>query len=103
MLLSVLGVRISQHRIVLAARSPVFRAELYGPMQEARLELITIEDTQPAVFKAMMHFIYTDSLPETDDRIDANLEMIRHLLVAADKYALDRLHVGMPKHPLQEP
>jgi speckle-type POZ protein len=76
---------------VLAARSPVFRAELYGPMQEARLELITIEDTQPAVFKAMMHFIYTDLLPEIDDRIDANLEMIRHLLVAADKYALDRL------------
>ncbi|GJN09614.1 hypothetical protein PR202_ga27635 [Eleusine coracana subsp. coracana] len=76
---------------VAGARSPVFRAELYGSVREAKSEHITIEDMQPAVFKALMHFIYTEVLPETGDQRDANLEMIQHLLVAADRYAVDRL------------
>ncbi|CAO2201021.1 unnamed protein product, partial [Urochloa humidicola] len=46
------------HRLVLATRSPVFEAELYGPMREAG-----------------------------SDRE----ELIRHLLVAADRYAMERL------------
>jgi speckle-type POZ protein len=33
-------------------RSPVFMAEFFGGMMDAR------------AFKAMLHFIYTDSLPE---------------------------------------
>ncbi|TVU42592.1 hypothetical protein EJB05_09010, partial [Eragrostis curvula] len=80
------------HRIVLAARSPVFKAELYGPMREARSDRITIDDMQPAVFRSLMHFIYTDSLPKMDDLMDAHhCDMIQHLLVAADRYAMDRL------------
>ncbi|KAE8790590.1 TD and POZ domain-containing protein 2 [Hordeum vulgare] len=68
-------------------RSPVLEAELYGSMQEARLgQCITIKDMQPAVFKALLHFIYTDSVPSGEDT-----EMIRLLLVAADRYAMDRL------------
>ncbi|XP_073354919.1 BTB/POZ and MATH domain-containing protein 1-like [Aegilops tauschii subsp. strangulata] len=81
------GETIEAHRFVLAMRSPVFKAELYGSMQEARLgECITIKDIQPAVFKALLHFIYTDSLPTGEDT-----EVIRLLLVAADRYAMDRL------------
>ncbi|KAF8662655.1 hypothetical protein HU200_056257 [Digitaria exilis] len=71
-------------------RSPVFKAELYGPMREGSAQLVTIEEMQPAVFKAMLHFIYTDSLPDTDP-IRGDAEMIRNLLVAADRYAVDRL------------
>ena len=53
---------------------------------------MTIEDMQPAVFRVLLQFIYTDSLPDMKDLVeDVNCEMIRHLLVAADRYALDRL------------
>uniref|UniRef100_A0A8R7P9H2 BTB domain-containing protein n=1 Tax=Triticum urartu TaxID=4572 RepID=A0A8R7P9H2_TRIUA len=57
-------------------------------MKEARtLRRVTIKDMQPDVFSALLHFIYTDTLPEGDK----NTEMIRHLLVAADRYAMERL------------
>jgi speckle-type POZ protein len=80
------------HRIVLAMRSPVFKAELYGPMRDKRKRKITVKDTQPAVFKALLHYIYTDSLPSMDD-VDDNdqKEMVKHFLVAADKYAMERM------------
>ncbi|KAL6659236.1 hypothetical protein ACP70R_003276 [Stipagrostis hirtigluma subsp. patula] len=82
------------HKIVLAMRSPVFKAELYGPMSDKRMETITIDDMQPAVFKALLHFIYRDSLPPMDDLCkDESVEMVKHLLVAADRYAVDRMKV----------
>jgi len=80
------------HKIVLATRSPVFKAELYGPMKEEGMKPITIKDMQPDVFRALLRFIYTDSLPPLDDlEADDHSEMIRHLLVAADRYAIERL------------
>ncbi|KAM3261474.1 hypothetical protein ACQJBY_052252 [Aegilops geniculata] len=80
------GETIEAHRFVLAMRSPVFKAELYGSMLEARPgQCITIMDIQPDVFKALLHFIYTDCLPSREDT-----EMVRLLLVAADRYAMDR-------------
>jgi speckle-type POZ protein len=91
---SVRGETFAARKIVLAMRSPVFKAELYGPMRETAAELIQIEDMQPHVFRALLHFIYTDSLPDMDGlEGDDHREMIRHLLVAADRYAMDRLKV----------
>ncbi|RCV39117.1 hypothetical protein SETIT_8G198000v2 [Setaria italica] len=73
------------HRSILAARSPVFRAELFGWMKEKWAAQVRIDDMEPRVFGAMLHFIYTDSLPqiEGDRRV-----MAQHLLVAADRYCL---------------
>ncbi|XP_051177645.1 BTB/POZ and MATH domain-containing protein 1-like [Lolium perenne] len=89
---NVRGETFRAHRFVLAMRSPVFKAELYGPMREAsKGHRITIEDMQPAVFRALLHFIYTDSLPRKHLEGDDNTEMIRLLLVAADRYAMERL------------
>ncbi|CAL5007480.1 unnamed protein product [Urochloa decumbens] len=89
---SVGGETIGAHKILLAARSPVLRAELYGPMKESKEQHVTIEDMQPAVFRALLHFIYTDSLPDADQNGgESNSELIWHLLVAADRYAVDRL------------
>ncbi|KAI5009667.1 hypothetical protein ZWY2020_011804 [Hordeum vulgare] len=53
---------------------------------------LQIEDMQPAVFRALLHFIYTDSLPAiyVNDNYD-NKEMIKLLLVAADRYAMERM------------
>lgn len=78
------------HKIVLATRSPVFKAELYGQMKARKARCVTVEDMQPDVFKALLQFIYTDSLPEWDV-LEEYCEIVRHLLVAADRYAMDRL------------
>lgn len=44
--------------------------------------------------RALLHFIYTDSLPVMDDlKGGAQCEIIRHLLVAADRYAVERLNL----------
>ncbi|XP_024317146.1 BTB/POZ and MATH domain-containing protein 2-like [Brachypodium distachyon] len=81
------------HKILLAVRSPVFRAELCGPMRETSTRCVTIQDMQPAVFRALLHFIYTDSLPDDMDALEEGdkREMVCHLLVAADRYDVDRL------------
>ncbi|CAO2187529.1 unnamed protein product [Urochloa humidicola] len=82
------------HKIVLGARSPVFKAELYGPLGEKDRELITIEDMQPAIFKLLLYFVYRDSLPDVSNLgLDEREEMVKHLLVAADRYGVDRLKV----------
>lgn len=89
---SVGGENFVAHKIVLAM-SPVFKAQLYGQMKERRARRITVEDMQPAIFRALLHFIYNDSLSADMDDLndDEYSETIRHLLVAADRYAMDRL------------
>ncbi|RCV31909.1 hypothetical protein SETIT_6G215800v2 [Setaria italica] len=85
------GETFHAHRAVLAARSPVFRAELLGSMAEATMSCITLHDIAPATFKAMLQFMYTDVLPGDEELGDCPTEMFENLLVAADRYALDRL------------
>ncbi|CAL5007526.1 unnamed protein product [Urochloa decumbens] len=88
------GVTFTAHKSVLAVRSPVFKAEFCGPMKEATAQHLPIVGVKPIVFRALLQFIYTDSLPAFDDLEGGDrYEMIRHLLVAADRYAMDRLKV----------
>ncbi|KAJ3704856.1 hypothetical protein LUZ61_008561 [Rhynchospora tenuis] len=85
------GEIFTAHRSVLAARSPVFNAELFGPMAESKMETIAIKDIKPLIFKAMLHFIYMDSLPDMSDENIPLVIITQHLLVAADRYGLDGL------------
>ncbi|CAN6229624.1 unnamed protein product [Urochloa humidicola] len=82
----------SAHKCILAARSTVFKAELFGAMKEKDTQCIKIDDMEPTVFEALLHFIYTDSLQDFDCDADKNAAM-QHLLVAADRYGLDRLRL----------
>jgi speckle-type POZ protein len=77
------------HRCILVARSSVFKAELLGPMKEKTAARVRINDMESNVFKALLHFIYTDSLPEIAEGDTA--AMCQHLLVAADRYSMERL------------
>lgn len=80
----------SAHRLVLATRSPVFKAQLFGPMQESTTtKAIPIDDMEAEVFSALLTFIYTDSLPKMKEEEESS--MVQHLLVAADRYNMDRL------------
>ncbi|KAK1644151.1 hypothetical protein QYE76_061956 [Lolium multiflorum] len=84
------GETFSAHRSVLAARSPVFRAEFLSPMKESTTTApIRIDDMEAQVFKALLTFMYTDALPDIMDQHEEYV-MAQHLLVAADRYGLDR-------------
>ncbi|RCV31920.1 hypothetical protein SETIT_6G216900v2 [Setaria italica] len=88
------GEAFPSHRAVLAARSPVFKAQLFGSMKEAAMSSITLHDIAPATFKVMLRFMYTDSLAGEDDELGDSAtenEKFQDLLAAADRYALDRL------------
>ncbi|KAM3214156.1 hypothetical protein ACQJBY_066533 [Aegilops geniculata] len=110
------GESFAAHKNILAARSPVFMAEFFGEMKEKCSQSVQIKDMEAVVFKALLQFIYTDTVPEfrqqaevdaeavyTDsapefeqqEEVDAEAEaatvMAQHLLAAADRYGLERL------------
>ncbi|EAY95641.1 hypothetical protein OsI_17498 [Oryza sativa Indica Group] len=87
---SVGGEPFRAHACVLAARSPVFRAELLGPAAARSIKIDDDDDMEPATFKALLHSIYTDHLPN-DSGFGKDAAMQRRLLVAADRYGVDRL------------
>lgn len=63
--------------------------ELFGQMKETTMKCVKIDDMEPAVFDALLHFINTGNLPNNCN-VDQNVAL-QHLLVAADRYGLDRL------------
>ena len=85
------GELMEAHKIILQARSPVFRALLTGPMKEGHEGVVVIKDVKAPVFRTLLHFAYADTLPE--DLQDSKLEvpMAQHLLAAADRFQLIRL------------
>ncbi|KAJ4804718.1 BTB/POZ and MATH domain-containing protein 2 [Rhynchospora pubera] len=57
-------------------------------------EIVEIEDMEAPIFKSMLHFIYSDLVPDLEelkDDKDASVAMAQFLLVAADRYNLERL------------
>ena len=72
------------HKVVLAARSPVFLGMFENNLLEQQTNTIKIEDIEPRVFAEVLRFLYTDEVEKLD-------EMADKLLAAADKYILDLL------------
>ncbi|KAJ7541158.1 hypothetical protein O6H91_10G048800 [Diphasiastrum complanatum] len=92
------GMIIKAHKLVLAARSPVFKAQLFGPIAEHGTNVLQIKEMDAPVFKALLQFIYKDKLPDADgfygtSSASASTMMAQHLLAAADRYGLDRLRI----------
>jgi speckle-type POZ protein len=52
---------------------------------------VEIEDMEAAVFKILLHFIYTDTVPELEQQQETSTVIAQHLLAGADRYGLDRL------------
>ncbi|XP_020158393.2 BTB/POZ and MATH domain-containing protein 3-like [Aegilops tauschii subsp. strangulata] len=81
------------HRWILEARSPVFKADLSIASRindhEDTDRVLRVDDMDPQVFKALLQFVYTDSPPETSLLEEA--WMAEGLLVAADRYELEKL------------
>ncbi|GLT75457.1 hypothetical protein SLA2020_471800 [Shorea laevis] len=85
------------HKLILAARSPVFRAQFFGLVGDPpNLDTVVVKDIEPSIFKAMLLFIYTDKLPDVHEVTGStsmcmSTNMVQHLLAVADLYNLDRL------------
>jgi speckle-type POZ protein len=67
-------------------------------LKEKSYAMIKIEEMEAPVFKSLHHFIYNNSIPEFEDEGKSNQEqdtrlMAEHLLVAADRYGLERLKI----------
>ncbi|KAJ1260309.1 hypothetical protein BS78_10G222500 [Paspalum vaginatum] len=88
--LVVSGESFAAHRAILASRSPVFMAQFFGHMKEARSQSIEIRDMEVAVFRAMLRFIYTDAVPELE-LPDDGVAIAQHLIASADRYGIDML------------
>ncbi|XP_006657384.1 BTB/POZ and MATH domain-containing protein 3-like [Oryza brachyantha] len=89
---------VQAHKWILAARSPVFKAQFFGPIGNPDLHSVTVEDVEPVVFKAMVNFIYSDELPSIHELAGSvstwtSTVVVQHLLAAADRYGLDRLRL----------
>jgi speckle-type POZ protein len=88
------------HKLILDVRCPALKTTATQPhldgqtMRDRRTSgtdnssTVVIEDMEPKDFKALLHFIYTDSLPKEHRN---NEEMATNLLAAADKYDLTRM------------
>ncbi|KAJ4769418.1 BTB/POZ and MATH domain-containing protein 2 [Rhynchospora pubera] len=89
------GQIFNAHKCILAMRSEVFRAQLFGPLKEKSGTIIKIEDMDAPVFKCLLHFIYFETIPEFEEinGSEKKHNLAQHLLVAADRYDLDRLKI----------
>ncbi|KAM3370390.1 hypothetical protein ACQJBY_017985 [Aegilops geniculata] len=86
------GREFSAHTFMLAAQSPIFDAQFFGPMADKDTQCIEVPDMEPAIFEMLLHFIYTDSLTPCNEK-GYDAATMQHLLVAAHRYRLDRLKV----------
>ena len=78
------------HKIILESRSPVFRALLNNTFKEGCEGIVHIKEIKTPVLKVLLHFVYSDALPDDlDDNMDC--AFAQHLLEAADRFELNRL------------
>ncbi|XP_065215176.1 speckle-type POZ protein-like [Planococcus citri] len=83
-LISVKGKNYSAHKVILAAYSPVFALIFKLKGEKGSITQVKIHDVNEKVFGEMLRYIYTGRCK--------NLETLaRDLLIAADRYRLDRL------------
>ncbi|RAL38960.1 hypothetical protein DM860_014786 [Cuscuta australis] len=94
---NVSGEKFRAHKLVMAARSPIFRSEFFDGQESDEMD-IAVSNMEPKVFKAMLHFVYTDALLVDDLESSSSSsitsvadELAAKLLEAADRYDLGRL------------
>ncbi|KAK3126778.1 hypothetical protein QOZ80_7AG0562320 [Eleusine coracana subsp. coracana] len=75
---------VPAHRVILASRSPVFRAMLENEMEESRSGIIKIYDVTYDVLRAFVHYMYTAEVLLDE-------QMASDLLVLAEKYEVKHL------------
>lgn len=78
--------RIRGHKCILATRSAFFRNMFTSGMRETEDSVISVQDISLTTFQKLLEFIYSDQITDF-----VNTEQAIDVLVAANKYGLDRL------------
>ena len=78
------GEEIRAHKLILSARSPVFRAMLQTEMSESVKGEIRIEDSDKDVLKEMVRYMYSA-------KVEQDFTNYKELLVLANKYEVEEL------------
>jgi speckle-type POZ protein len=89
---SVSGQEFRAHKAILAIRSSVFASMFECNMQESKTGRVEISDLEPETLHVMLQFIYSDRIPEL------NTNNVTQILIAADKYSLDKLKSGCEEY-----
>lgn len=77
--------RISAHRVILVGRSEYFAKLLTSNFKEGNTScIVDIKDTSAAAFKAVLHYLYTDTLSFSED-------VIIEVMHLADRYHIPRI------------
>ncbi|KAL7098217.1 hypothetical protein ACP275_09G003200 [Erythranthe tilingii] len=102
---NVQGMEFRAHKAILSARSSVFESIFASHLSSHRQEM-AITGVGHRIFKAMLHFIYSDTLPEEDKSLVEGYAFGpsvlstfgAELLAAADQYDLSRLKTICESH-----
>jgi len=78
------GQEFKAHKLILAARSPVFAGMFNVQMKENLLDRVDIQGIESNIFEALLRFIYTDQVDLV--KVDA-----KDILAAADRYLIPLL------------
>ena len=79
------GQSVGAHVAILSAGSPVFAAMFQSTFVESLTRQVTITDIEVDIFKQLLVYMYTGSIPEMEE------ESVTLLFVAADKYGMETL------------
>lgn len=89
------GQKMKAHKCIIASRCEVFSNMFLHSMKEQQEAVITVQDVTSQTFKYLLEYIYTDQLnPQSLEVPDQVIE----LLIAANKYDLERLKRLCEKH-----
>jgi len=79
-------IRLPAHKAILAARSPVFMAMLFGPMKESQLkEVVVGSEFAAETMMQLLRFIYTGTVD------NVSMEQLVPLLACADHFQVESL------------
>jgi speckle-type POZ protein len=93
--------KINAHRLVIATRSPVLYEVVVGSNEDDHV--VIIDDIKFAVFKAMLHFIYTDELLPIKDLAPAardsgdDVMIVGEILAAACRFGMNKMKAKCEK------
>uniref|UniRef100_A0A8R7UAL3 BTB domain-containing protein n=1 Tax=Triticum urartu TaxID=4572 RepID=A0A8R7UAL3_TRIUA len=83
---------IPAHGLVVATRSPALHEEVEWA---TGMDHVKIDAMRATVFKAILHFIYTDELPHVDDLVPVvggdSTMIAGEMLAAASRFRLERM------------
>ncbi|KAL2506742.1 BTB/POZ and MATH domain-containing protein 2 [Abeliophyllum distichum] len=74
------GEIFAAHKLVIAARSPVFKAQLFGAFKDQNTKCIRVEDMKAPVFKALLHYLYWYVFPDVEESFSLNSKWAKTMM-----------------------